>query len=112
MTRTSVAGTATLLAALTGCALFRDDCEELCVSIATELDICEFDGAVTWADLGALGRDDFSRACMDEWQRSSRDLNSLELESALDVCVLSQEELALVVDCDLLVAMYGTQIAD
>jgi hypothetical protein len=78
-----------LLIGLAGCspcggfAVFQGACERVCCEVADKVDVCE---QVTYADLDALDRDDFVRACTGGWTSTSADLTSYELQEATESC--------------------------
>jgi hypothetical protein len=87
----SIPSPATLLFALglVGCG---DSCEALCRDISYEIVDCNTED-YTWSDFGAKNRVDYSDSCRDDWDVTRGDLNSRELELALDVCKESREAL-------------------
>ncbi len=65
-----------------------DECEQACNTVTTELRNCmrDEDWSTTWEDLGADGRAAFRQQCELTWQQNSIDLESRELQQALESC--------------------------
>ncbi|NCG20699.1 MAG: hypothetical protein GWP91_16950 [Rhodobacterales bacterium] len=62
-----------------------DKCEQLCVQTAARIDECKPE-SLSWADLGARGKNDFANACREDWSRLSAELTTSDLREALEVC--------------------------
>jgi hypothetical protein len=90
------------LLVLLGCG---DHCEVLCQQAASRVAQCKGD-ALTWADLGARGKNDFSLRCRSEWDRSSSQLTATDLRVALEVCSETSRDLSKMT-CDEIVALYA-----
>ena len=88
----------------TGC-LFNDRCESLCGDISFRLEEC-MTAAMSWEDLGARSRSEWASACRRDWEASTSELSSRDLELALNVCQLTSEEL-MDWSCEEVLALYA-----
>jgi hypothetical protein len=94
------------LAACNQCSsVLRDRCESLCRAVSLRLEDC-LPASVTWVDLGARDRDEFAEVCRRDWDRTSADLTSNELELSLDLCAESCVDVD-ALTCDEVVALFA-----
>jgi hypothetical protein len=97
--------TATLLLGwtlLVGCG---DKCEVLCTNVTRELGRCKPD-SLSWNDLGARNRSDFSNECRQQWDRERIDLSASDLRLSLETCADANQELE-DLNCEQIMALYG-----
>jgi hypothetical protein len=100
--------TAALLAGLTGGVLLAgcgDKCEVLCTSVTREIGNCKPE-SMSWNDLGARNRSDFSNECRQQWDRERIDLSASDLRLSLETCADADEELE-DLECAEVMALYG-----
>jgi hypothetical protein len=82
-----------------------DRCEGLCDDVADAIDSCRSE-SLSWADLGARNKQDFTTRCNLDWDRTTAEIGARDLELALDVCADAQDEMARL-SCDEVMALYG-----
>jgi len=63
-----------------------DSCDELCVEMSWRVSACVRDWPEDWSEVGARGRNNFRRACQNQWADERAQLESWELDDALDQC--------------------------
>ena len=94
-----------------GCAprrVLSDRCERVCCSLAQRIEACQSQApGLSWADLGAADRGDFSDQCFRDWDRIRDNLTAPEVQSALEVCKASAAER---LSCEQILALYGQGI--
>ncbi len=83
-----------------------DHCEALCVAVADRVAECR-PVALTWADLGATSRADFSSRCRRDWDAVLAELEAHDQTVALDLCDASLDRV-LELSCDEIIALYAT----
>ena len=93
---------APLLTLLCACG---DPCQDLCVSVARELDDCMPDWGLTWEDLGAETRAAWRLDCQSDWSRARATLEARQVPAAESTCEEAEEDLT-ALTCDDLRAMY------
>ena len=80
----SLATTFLLVWFAAGCG--QDTCDELCNEMSWRLSACVRDWPEDWSAVGARGRTNFRRACQNQWADERSQLESWELDDALDQC--------------------------
>jgi hypothetical protein len=90
------------LAPVSGCG---DPCQDLCVTVARELDACMPDWGLTWEDLGAESRAAWRLDCQDDWARARATLEARQVPAAESTCEDADADLV-GYTCDDLRAMY------
>ncbi len=64
----------------------QDTCDELCVEMSWRMSACVREWPEDWSEVGARGRPNFRRACQNQWADERAQLESWELDDALDQC--------------------------
>jgi hypothetical protein len=96
---------AALFVALLCAAGCGDSCERLCLQATDRVAECR-PAALTWADLGATGRADFTNRCRQQWDRVYADLEAHDQDVALQLCEDGLDA-ADALTCDEILALYG-----
>ncbi len=68
----------------TGCG--QDSCDELCAEMSWRMSLCVDEWPEGWSEVGARGRNNFRRACQNQWADQRAQLESWELDDAFDQC--------------------------
>ena len=93
---------------LSGCG--QDACDELCAEMSWRMRSCVREWPEDWSELGARGRPNFRRACLNQWADERAQLESWDLDDALDQCSETSAALRRADErgttCDELRAMY------
>jgi hypothetical protein len=82
-----------------------DRCATLCRDVSSRLDECR-SAALSWEDLGASGRADFSDQCRDDWDRERTELSTSHLSLSLTACADASDEV-IDLSCEEITALYG-----
>ena len=73
-----------LVATSVGCG--QDTCDELCVEMSWRVSACVRDWPEDWSEFEARGRNSFRKACQNQWADERAQLESWELDDALEQC--------------------------
>ncbi len=63
-----------------------DACEQACAATSRAASACMADWSADWDELGAASRQDFRETCVEDWGGLRAELETREIQQALDRC--------------------------